>query len=145
VNGPFTPDLSHDLPELAKAIKEKEWPEKVSAALIGSCTNSSYEDMTRAASIVQQALDKGLKPKVNEFLVTPGSEQIRATLERDGILDVFRKAGAVVSSNACGPCIGQWRRADVKKGDKNSIVSSFNRNFAVCIQCFIFGNDLFIN
>ena len=128
VNGPFTPDLSHKLTDFARAVRENNWPEPLSAALIGSCTNSSYEDMTRAASIAQQAYERGLKAKC-ELIITPGSEQIRATLERDGVLDVFRKAGATVASNACGPCIGQWRRADVKMGEKNSIISSFNRNF----------------
>ena len=131
VNGPFTPDLSHDLSSLAKAVAENNWPDKLHAALIGSCTNSSYEDMTRAASVVQQALDANLKPQVSQFIVTPGSEQIRATLERDGILDVFRKAGAIIASNACGSCIGQWRRSDTKPGERNSIISSFNRNFKV--------------
>jgi aconitate hydratase len=128
VNGPFTPDLSNTVSNFKNAIHQNGWPENISAALIGSCTNSSYEDMTRAASIAQQAYEKGLKSKC-ELIITPGSEQIRATLERDGVLDVFRKVGATVASNACGPCIGQWRRADVKMGEKNSIISSYNRNF----------------
>ena len=97
--------------------------------LIGSCTNSSYEDMTRAASLAQQALDSGLKV-VTPLTVTPGSEQIRATMERDGLIQVFERAGATVLANACGPCIGQWRRHDVKDGEKNTIVTSYNRNFA---------------
>lgn len=96
--------------------------------MIGSCTNSSYEDMTRSASIAKQALDHGLKVKT-PFTVTPGSEQIRATLQRDGILDIFEKVGATVLANACGPCIGQWKRHDVSKGQTNTIVTSYNRNF----------------
>jgi aconitate hydratase len=128
INGPHFPDLSHKLSQFSKTVDEKNWPAEVSAALIGSCTNSSYEDMTRAASIARQAIAKGLKAKT-ELIVTPGSEQIRATLERDGIIDVFKQLGATVAANACGPCIGQWRRANVKTGHRNSIVSSFNRNF----------------
>lgn len=111
----------------AEAVKNG-WPTEMKVGLIGSCTNSSYEDMTRAASIAKQALDKGLKSK-SLFTVTPGSEQIRATIERDGIAKIFDDFGGVVLANACGPCIGQWDRQDIKKGEKNSIVTSYNRNF----------------
>lgn len=129
VNGPFTPDLAHSLNDLADAVKQNQWPEELKAALIGSCTNSSYEDMTRAASLCRQALDHGLKAKT-KFIITPGSEQVRATLERDGILDTFRQAGGMVLANACGPCIGQWQRDDIEKDEKNSIINSYNRNFS---------------
>ncbi|KAL6933601.1 aconitate hydratase [Hanseniaspora guilliermondii] len=130
VNGPFTPDLSTPISKYSQTVKENNWPEKIAAGLIGSCTNSSYQDMTRAAELVSQATAKGLKPKI-PFFVTPGSEQIRATLERDGIVDIFEKAGATVLSNACGPCIGQWDRQDINKKSQetNSIFTSFNRNF----------------
>lgn len=131
LNGPFTPDLST---EVGKAMTEKakanDWPIKVEWGLIGSCTNSSYEDLSRASSIAQQALDKKLKTKA-EFGINPGSEQVRYTAERDGILQVFEKLGAKIFTNACGPCIGQWARySDPKNAPKNSIVHSFNRNFA---------------
>ena len=131
LNGPFTPDLST---EVGSAMTEKasanDWPLKVEWGLIGSCTNSSYEDLSRASSIAQQALDKGLKTKA-EFGINPGSEQVRFTAERDGILDVFEKLDAKIFTNACGPCIGQWGRyEDPKNAPKNSIVHSFNRNFA---------------
>ncbi|MBK8727422.1 MAG: aconitate hydratase [Holophagaceae bacterium] len=129
VNGPFTPDLAWPLSQFAAAVKEKGYPEELKVGLIGSCTNSSYEDMERAASIAKQALDHGLKAK-SEFTISPGSEQIRATIQRDGQMDVFTKVGGVVMANACGPCIGQWKRHDVAKGDRNSIITSFNRNFA---------------
>jgi len=125
INGPFTPDLCNSLETLPEAARKNDWPMEVSATLIGSCTNSSYEDMTRAANLCQQALAAGKKVKV-PFLVTPGSEQIRATIEQDGIADVFRKAGATVLANACGPCIGQWDRPNA---GKNTIVTSYNRNF----------------
>jgi len=128
LNGPFTPDAAHPLSQVAADAEKLGWPLNVSAGLIGSCTNSSYEDMDRAASITRQALDAGLKFK-SPFLVTPGSEQIRATIARDGQLKTFQEAGATVLANACGPCIGQWDRSDVKKGEKNTIVTSFNRNF----------------
>ncbi|KAI5784669.1 aconitase family-domain-containing protein [Geopyxis carbonaria] len=129
INGPFTPDLSTPLSGFKAAVKENEWPEKLSAGLIGSCTNSSYQDMLRAEHLVKQAEAAGLKPKVG-FFVTPGSEQIRATLERDQTLSVFEKAGGTVLANACGPCIGQWKRTDdVTKGDTNAIFTSYNRNF----------------
>jgi len=125
INGPFTPDLCNSLETLPTAAKENGWPMEVSATLIGSCTNSSYEDMTRSADLCKQALAAGLKVKV-PFLVTPGSEQVRATIEQDGIADIFREAGATVLANACGPCIGQWDRPD---HGKNTIVTSYNRNF----------------
>ncbi|NRB58716.1 MAG: aconitate hydratase [Winogradskyella sp.] len=131
LNGPFTPDLSTTVgKEMTDKAKENEWPMKVEWGLIGSCTNSSYEDLSRASSIAQQALDKGLKTKA-EFGINPGSEQVRYTAERDGILQVFEKLDAKIFTNACGPCIGQWARySDPKNAPKNSIVHSFNRNFA---------------
>ncbi|HEY3250619.1 MAG TPA: aconitate hydratase [Ignavibacteria bacterium] len=129
VNGPFTPDLAWPISKFKDAVKEKSYPEELKVALIGSCTNSSYEDMERAASIAKQALEKGLKVK-SEFTITPGSEQIRATIERDGQLELFEKIGGLVLANACGPCIGQWKRHDVKEGEKNSIITSYNRNFS---------------
>ncbi|NNL15979.1 MAG: aconitate hydratase [Flavobacteriaceae bacterium] len=131
LNGPFTPDLSTTVgKEMTEKAKANEWPIKVEWGLIGSCTNSSYEDLSRASSIAQQALDKGLKTKA-EFGINPGSEQVRYTAERDGILEVFEKLDAKIFTNACGPCIGQWARySDPKNAPKNSIVHSFNRNFA---------------
>jgi aconitate hydratase len=129
INGPFTPDLAHPLSKFATALATNGWPAELSAGLIGSCTNSSYEDMARAASVVQQALKNGVKAKI-PFNITPGSEQIRATIARDGFEDIFVKAGGTVLANACGPCIGQWKREGMAKGTKNSIISSFNRNFA---------------
>lgn len=129
VNGPFTPDLAWPLSKFAAAVRENNWPAKLEVGLIGSCTNSSYEDITRAASLAKQAVDKGLKAK-SEFTITPGSEQVRFTVERDGYLDIFEKMGGVVLANACGPCIGQWARHNADKGEKNSIITSFNRNFA---------------
>ncbi|MFN3850000.1 MAG: aconitate hydratase [Spirosomataceae bacterium] len=129
INGPFTPDLAWPLSKFAKAVKKNKWPEKLDVGLIGSCTNSSYEDMTRAASIAAQAAAKGVTAKA-EFTITPGSEQVRYTAERDGILETFGKIGGVVLANACGPCIGQWARHGAEKGEKNSIITSFNRNFA---------------
>ncbi|KAL0082614.1 aconitase [Phycomyces blakesleeanus] len=128
INGPFTPDLATPISKFKQAVKDNDWPAELKVGLIGSCTNSSYEDMTHSASIAQQALDHGNKAK-SEFTITPGSEQIRATIERDGIMDVLTKAGGMVLANACGPCIGQWDREDVKKGVKNSIITSYNRNF----------------
>ncbi|KAJ3607936.1 hypothetical protein NHX12_024987 [Muraenolepis orangiensis] len=128
INGPFTPDLAHPVSEIGAVAKKNDWPLEVKVGLIGSCTNSSYEDMGRAASLAKQALDKGLKCKA-QFTITPGSEQIRATIERDGYSKILRDVGGVVLANACGPCIGQWDRRDVKKGEKNTIVTSFNRNF----------------
>ncbi|KAF1946607.1 aconitate hydratase [Clathrospora elynae] len=158
INGPFTPDLATPISKFKEAVKANKWPEELKVGLIGSCTNSSYEDMTRAASIAQDAMDHGIKSK-SLFTVTPGSEQIRATIERDGQLKTFEEFGGMVLANACGPCIGspdddddcvrsysgccfptfacsrsvirscQWDRKDVKKGTANSIISSYNRNF----------------
>ncbi|XP_061175070.1 aconitate hydratase, mitochondrial-like [Saccostrea echinata] len=128
VNGPFTPDLAHPISKLGQIAKENEWPLDIKVGLIGSCTNSSYEDMSRSASIARQALNKGVKSK-SSYTITPGSEQIRATIERDGQAETLRQIGGVVLANACGPCIGQWDRQDVKKGEKNTIVTSYNRNF----------------
>ncbi|KAK9841131.1 hypothetical protein WJX74_000439 [Apatococcus lobatus] len=129
INGPFTPDLAHPLSEFADALRQNKWPTDLRAGLIGSCTNSSYEDMQRAASVAKQALAAGIKAKV-PFTITPGSEQIRATIERDGLLEIFSKVGGTVLANACGPCIGQWKRTEVQKGEANSIITSYNRNFA---------------
>jgi aconitate hydratase len=129
INGPFTPDKAWPLSQFAKAVKENGYPQKLEAGLIGSCTNSSYEDISRSASIAKQALDKKLKIK-SEFIITPGSELVRYTIERDGLLEIFSKLGGKVLANACGPCIGQWIRPDADKGMKNSIITSFNRNFA---------------
>ncbi|KAJ3208766.1 Aconitate hydratase mitochondrial [Clydaea vesicula] len=128
INGPFTPDLATPLSKFKDAAKTNNWPEELKVGLIGSCTNSSYEDMTRSASLAKQALDAGLVAK-SKFTITPGSEQVRATIERDGITEIFDKIGGVTLANACGPCIGQWDRQDIKKGDKNSIINSYNRNF----------------
>jgi aconitate hydratase len=130
INGPFTPDLATEVGSMNKKAKANDWPLKVDWGLIGSCTNSSYEDLSRAASIAQQALDKDLITKA-EFGINPGSEQVRFTADRDGILEVFEKLNAKIFTNACGPCIGQWARyEDPKNAPKNSIVHSFNRNFA---------------
>lgn len=129
LNGPFTPDLATPVGQLGQKAKENDWPIKVDWGLIGSCTNSSYEDLTRAASIAKQAVDKKLKPK-SDFGINPGSEQIRYTAERDGILKIFEDLDATVFTNACGPCIGQWDRSDLKGDEKNTIVHSFNRNFS---------------
>ncbi|UZP36097.1 hypothetical protein NXS19_003913 [Fusarium pseudograminearum] len=129
INGPFTPDLATPLSKFKEVVKEQDWPELLSAGLIGSCTNSSYEDMTRVESLLKDAQKAGLKPAA-DFYITPGSEQIRATLERDGTLQTFQQAGGIVLSNACGPCIGQWKRQDgVEKGTSNAILTSYNRNF----------------
>ena len=129
INGPFTPDLATPISEFAESAIENDWPLKLDVGLIGSCTNSSYEDITRAASIAKQAKDKKLKVK-SEFTVTPGSEQVRYTVDRDGYLDIFKDIGGMVLANACGPCIGQWARHGAEKQEKNSIITSFNRNFA---------------
>lgn len=129
INGPFTPDRAWTLSEFAGAVKKNNFPEKLDVGLIGSCTNSSYEDITRAASVAKQAIDKNLHMK-SEFTITPGSELIRFTIERDGLIDIFEKIGGVVLANACGPCIGQWARHGAEKEEKNSIITSFNRNFA---------------
>merc|ERR1712180_243550 len=128
VNGPFTPDLATPISKLGETAKKNSWPLEVKDGLIGSCTNSSYEDMCRVTSLIKQALGKGLKSK-GTFYITPGSEQIRATIERDGLADTMREFGGIVLANACGPCIGQWDRQNVKKGEKNTIVTSYNRNF----------------
>ena len=131
INGPHTPDLAREVQELGKEAKENDWPLEISAALIGSCTNSSYEDITRAASIAREAANHGLKAKCR-LLITPGSEQVRATITRDGLLADFEAVGAVVLANACGPCIGQWDRSEEKDheaGTPNVIVTSYNRNF----------------
>ncbi len=129
VNGPFTPDLAWPISKFATAVKENNWPTKLEVGLIGSCTNSSYEDITRSASIAKQAIDKKLKTKA-EFTITPGSELVRYTVERDGYLNTFDQMGGVVLANACGPCIGQWARHTDDPTRKNSIITSFNRNFA---------------
>jgi aconitate hydratase len=129
INGPFTPDLAWPLSKFAAAVKENNWPQKLEVGLIGSCTNSSYEDISRAASLAQQAVDKKLKAK-SEYTITPGSEQVRFTVDRDGFLGIFENMGGVVLANACGPCIGQWARHGAEKQEKNSIITSFNRNFA---------------
>ncbi|MDX1918191.1 MAG: aconitate hydratase [Candidatus Caenarcaniphilales bacterium] len=129
INGPFTPDKAWKLSEFKKAVTENNYPEELRVALIGSCTNSSYEDIDRSASLARQAVAKGLKAQ-SQFTITPGSEQVRATIERDGQLGVLEEIGGQVLANACGPCIGQWKRHDVQKGDRNSIITSFNRNFA---------------
>ncbi|XP_069764849.1 aconitate hydratase, mitochondrial isoform X2 [Narcine bancroftii] len=128
INGPFTPDLAHPVAEIGTVAEKNDWPLDIRVGLIGSCTNSSYEDMGRSAAVAQQAIDHGLKCK-SQFTITPGSEQIRATIERDGYAQVLRDVGGLVLANACGPCIGQWDRKDVKKGEKNTIVTSYNRNF----------------
>lgn len=129
VNGPFTPDLATPISEFAQAVKDNDWPQELEVGLIGSCTNSSYEDITRAASLAEAAIKNDLKAKA-EFTITPGSEQVRYTVERDGYLDTFEKIGGVVLANACGPCIGQWARHTNDPNRKNSIITSFNRNFA---------------
>ncbi|HDZ13910.1 MAG TPA: aconitate hydratase, partial [Pricia sp.] len=129
LNGPFTPDLATPVGELGVKARENNWPINVDWGLIGSCTNSSYEDLTRAASIAKQAVTKKIKPK-SDFGINPGSEQIRFTAERDGLLQIFEDLGATIFTNACGPCIGQWDRSDLKGDEKNTIVHSFNRNFS---------------
>ncbi|MEP7233432.1 MAG: aconitate hydratase [Ginsengibacter sp.] len=129
INGPFTPDLAWPISKFADAVKVNGWPDELEVGLIGSCTNSSYEDITRAASIAEQATNHGLQAK-SEFTITPGSEQVRYTVERDGYLGIFEKMGGVVLANACGPCIGQWARHSTDPNKKNSIVTSYNRNFA---------------
>ncbi len=129
INGPFTPDLAWPLSKFAAAVKKNKWPQELSVGLIGSCTNSSYEDLTRAASIAAQAAQKNIKAK-SEYTITPGSEMVRYTAERDGLLKTFTDIGGVVLANACGPCIGQWARHGAEKQERNSIITSFNRNFA---------------
>jgi len=129
INGPFTPDRGTPVSKMKEEAAKNDWPVKVEWGLIGSCTNSSYEDMSRAVSIVNQAVALGITPKA-EFGINPGSEQIRYTIERDGIIEAFEKMGTKVFTNACGPCIGQWDREGADKGEKNTIVHSFNRNFS---------------
>src|ERR1700759_1327591 len=129
VNGPFTPDLAWPISKFAEAVKNNKWPEKLEVALIGSCTNSSYEDISRSASVAKQAIEKNLET-LAEFTITPGSELVRFTIEKDGFLNTFEKIGGVVVANACGPCIGQWARHIDDPNRKNSIITSFNRNFA---------------
>jgi aconitate hydratase len=129
VNGPFTPDLAWPISKFAEAVKTNHWPEKLEVALIGSCTNSSYEDISRSASVAKQAIEKNLET-LAEFTITPGSELVRFTIEKDGFLETFEKIGGVVLANACGPCIGQWARHIDDPNRKNSIITSFNRNFA---------------
>jgi aconitate hydratase len=129
VNGPFTPDLAWPISKFAEAVKNNKWPEKLEVALIGSCTNSSYEDISRSASVAKQATEKNLET-LAEFTITPGSELVRFTIEKDGFLNTFEKIGGVVLANACGPCIGQWARHIDDPNRKNSIITSFNRNFA---------------
>jgi len=129
INGPFTPDMATPVSRIKETAQKNGWPLEVSVGLIGSCTNSSYEDISRAASVAKQAVEKGLKAKA-DFTVTPGSEQVRFTIERDGFIDIFEKMGGRVFANACGPCIGQWAREGAEKNEKNTIVHSFNRNFS---------------
>ncbi len=129
INGPFTPDLATPISKMADAAAKNDWPTELEYCLIGSCTNSSYEDITRSASIARQAIAKGIKPK-SQLTITPGSEQVRFTLERDGVIKELQEMGALVFANACGPCIGQWDRAGASKKEKNSILHSFNRNFS---------------
>jgi aconitate hydratase len=129
LNGPFTPDLATPISKMKEAAAANNWPTKIEVGLIGSCTNSSYEDISRAVSLARQVQEKGLKLNA-EFTITPGSEQVRYTIERDGFLEVFDNIGATVFANACGPCIGMWARVGAEKAEKNTIVHSFNRNFA---------------
>ena len=130
INGPFTPDLSHPLSKLKSAVQKSDWPVKLSSSMVGSCTNSSYEDLKKVQHLVTQAKSAGISKFSTPFWVSPGSEQIRATAEADGILQDLQNAGATVLSSSCGPCVGQWDRHDIPKGEKNSVISSFNRNFA---------------
>jgi aconitate hydratase len=129
LNGPFTPDLATPISKMKEVAAANGWPTKIEVGLIGSCTNSSYEDISRAVSLAKQVSEKGLTMQ-SEYLITPGSEQVRYTIERDGFLDVFSQIGAKVFANACGPCIGMWERVGAEKKEKNTIVHSFNRNFA---------------
>ena len=129
LNGPFTPDRATPISKMAEEAAKNDWPTKIDVGLIGSCTNSSYEDISRAASIASQAAEKNLNTK-SKFTITPGSEQVRFTIERDGFIDTFNKIGGNVFANACGPCIGQWARDGAEKERKNTIVHSFNRNFS---------------
>ena len=129
INGPFTPDRATPISKMAKEIIENKWPRDVEVGLIGSCTNSSYEDISRASSIAKQAIDKKLTVK-SKFTITPGSEMVRYTIEKDGLIDIFNNIGASVFANACGPCIGQWARSGSEEEKENTIIHSFNRNFA---------------
>tara|TARA_B100001057_G_scaffold151258_1_gene151186 strand:- start:163 stop:1872 length:1710 start_codon:yes stop_codon:yes gene_type:complete len=129
INGPFSPDIATPVSQMADTLVKNDWPRKIEWGLIGSCTNSSYEDLSRASSIANQAVEKNLSTKA-EFGINPGSEQVRYTAERDGLLNIFEKLDAKIFTNACGPCIGQWARKDADKEEKNSIIHSFNRNFA---------------
>ena len=129
INGPFTPDKATPISKMKEEATKNDWPKKVEVGLIGSCTNSSYEDISRASSIAKQALEKKLEAR-SKYTITPGSEQVRYTIERDGLIDIFNSIGASVFANACGPCIGQWAREGSEKQEKNTIVHSFNRNFA---------------
>ena len=129
INGPFTPDKAWPLSQFANAVKKNNYPQKLTVGLIGSCTNSSYEDLDRAASLAKQVKEKKLKIK-SKFTITPGSETIRYTMQKDGLLEQFNNIGAIVLANACGPCIGQWKRTDIQGDQKNSIITSFNRNFS---------------
>src|SRR6185503_18453709 len=126
--GPHSPDLDRPISEVKAAAIKEGYPIEISAALVGSCTNSSYEDIGRAANVARQASAKGLTVK-SPLMITPGSEQVRATIERDGLLADLEEIGATVLANACGPCIGQWQRDDIAKGETNVIVNSYNRNF----------------
>jgi aconitate hydratase len=128
INGPFTPDLSTPISKFSQAARENQWPEKLTAGLIGSCTNSSFEDLSRAASLAQQALDAGLKPKM-PLLLSPGSEQTNQTLKREGVIDVFERLGSRILSNACGPCCGSWDRTEMKKASRMSRLSGASRQF----------------
>ena len=127
--GPYSPDLSREISDMPEAVSENNYDDNLRVGLIGSCTNSSYEDIEKAAHVAKQALSVGLKAK-SEFYITPGSNQIKATMERDGYTKIFEELGGKVLANACGPCIGQWRRSDINEGEKNTIITSFNRNFA---------------
>lgn len=128
INGHYTPDLSNPMSMLREAVSENKWPKHLSASLVGSCANSSYEDLRKVSNLLKQADEAGLKPKVPFFIFT-GSEQIRATAEEAGFIDVMRNAGATILSSSCGPCVGQWNRSDVPKRELSSSISSFNRNF----------------
>jgi aconitate hydratase len=129
LNGPFTPDLATPISKMKEEAAKNDWPTKVEVGLIGSCTNSSYEDISRSANLAKQAIELGIEPKA-EFSITPGSELVRYTIERDGLIDIFNKMGAKVFANACGPCIGMWARVGAEKKERNTIVHSFNRNFS---------------
>jgi aconitate hydratase len=129
INGPFTPDLATPISQMKEAAAKNDWPTKVEVGLIGSCTNSSYEDISRSANLAKQANDLGIKAKA-EFSITPGSELVRYTIERDGLTAIFDQMGAKVFANACGPCIGMWARVGAEKKERNTIVHSFNRNFS---------------